>query len=102
MKNYISSIILVFSIMIIWEIGARVVNMAFILPSPTGIFIRLWELKSILILEHLPATVLIIVIGLAISILLGISLAIWMYVSKAVENALYPIIITSQTIPIIA
>ncbi|TYR79576.1 ABC transporter permease [Priestia megaterium] len=76
--------------------------MPFILPSPTEVLIKLWELKDVLLSEHLPATLLIIVVGLVISVVLGVGLAIWMSMNKAVERAFYPILISSQTIPIIA
>ncbi len=101
-KDYLAPTLLVLILLVIWEVGAFWVNMPFILPAPTGIASKLWELKTVLFLEHLPATFLILVIGLAISMILGVGLAIWMYYSKIVERALYPIIIASQTIPMIA
>ncbi len=101
-KKYLSSILLVFVLLMIWEIGARVVNMGFILPSPTDIIVKLWELKVVLFVEHLPATLGIIVIGLLISVCFGVGLAVWMSLSETVERTFYPLIISSQTIPIIA
>lgn len=85
-----------------WEAMARSVNKMFILPSPTSIIRKLWELKNPLFLEHLPATLAIVVIGLLISIIVGIGTAVWMSLSPSVEKALYPLIISSQMIPIIA
>ncbi|WP_071396911.1 ABC transporter permease [Bacillus tuaregi] len=102
MKSYIASTILVFILMIGWEFGARMYNKSFILPSPIDILLKLWELKIILLFEHLPATLLIIVIGLLISILIGVGLAVWMNMSKIAEKAFYPLIVASQTIPTIA
>ncbi len=102
MKPYSASIFLVLLLMIVWEIGARIVDLPFILPTPTDILVKLWELKTTLLFEHLPSTFLIILIGLSISIVLGIGLAIWMYRSKLVERAFYPLIIASQMIPTIA
>lgn len=101
-KDYLPPILLVLILLFIWEVGARFVSMPFILPAPTGIALRLWELKGSLFLEHLPATMLIVIIGLAISIILGVGLAVWMHSSKGIERALYPLIIASQTIPTIA
>ncbi|MEK4301424.1 ABC transporter permease [Oceanobacillus sp. FSL W8-0428] len=102
MKNYLYSIILITIFLFIWEAGARFVNTPFILPAPTEIAIKLWELKAELLLHHLPVTLAVIAIGLGISLVLGIILAISMNISKALEQAIYPILITSQTIPIIA
>src|SRR5690625_3593181 len=102
MKNYIYSTILTFILLLIWEIGARLVNTSFILPAPTEVGMKLWELREVLFLHHLPITFSVIVIGLAISLVLGISLAISMSMSKVLEQTFYPLLITSQTIPIIA
>lgn len=102
MKNSIYSLILITILLAFWEIGARIVDKPFILPSPSGILLKLWELKETLLFHHLPATLSIIAIGLAISLILGICLAIGMNVSKTLEKMFYPILITSQTIPIIA
>lgn len=102
MRNYLYSTILIIILLFVWEMGARFVNTSFILPSPTEIAIKLWELKEVLFLHHLPITLVVIAIGLGISLVLGITLAISMNISKTLEQAFYPILITSQTIPIIA
>ena len=102
MKNYIYSTILTFFLLLIWEMGARLVNTSFILPAPTEVGMKLWELTEVLFLHHLPITFSVIAIGLAISLVLGISLAISMNMSKTLEKTFYPLLITSQTIPIIA
>ncbi|TLS36947.1 ABC transporter permease [Pseudalkalibacillus caeni] len=102
LHSYLLSSSLVLVLLVIWEIGAWSYGKSFILPTPSEIAVKLWELREVLIFEHLPATLLIIVIGLAISIIVGFGLAIWMNVSRIAEKAFYPIIISSQTIPIIA
>jgi putative hydroxymethylpyrimidine transport system permease protein len=101
-KSYLASGLFILVILLVWEIGARIYNKSFVLPSPTDIALKLWELKSVLFLVHLPATLLIMVIGLLISIVVGVGLAVWMYMSKSAEKIFYPIIIASQTIPTIA
>lgn len=102
LTSYLSSSILVFVMLIIWEMGARAYDKDFILPTPTDIVLKLWELKSVLLLEHLPATLLIMLIGLVASIIIGIGLAVWMNMSKIAKKTFYPLIIASQTIPTIA
>ena len=72
---------------------------AYILPSPTQILARLWELRGPLFTAHLPATLLCTGIGLAISVVLGLLLAVLMDASPAAEMMLYPLIVASQTIP---
>jgi putative hydroxymethylpyrimidine transport system permease protein len=102
MKKYWASCTLTLCLFVIWEVGARILDMGFILPTPTDVVLKIWELREPLFLEHLPATFLIIVIGLTISIILGVGLAVWMSFSKTVEKTFYPLMISSQTIPIIA
>lgn len=102
LRYYVTSSVLVLFLLVSWEITARVVNKTFILPSPIEVVIKLWELREILVLKHLPATLIIILLGLFISLLLGVGLAVWMNMSKTAEKAFYPILIASQTIPIIA
>ena len=98
MKN-ISSLILVFVLLMIWQGAAMGIDAAYILPSPVEILARLWELREILFLEHLPATMSVTALGLCISIVLGLLLAISMDWNPRLEKALYPVIVASQTIP---
>lgn len=102
MRNYLPSILLLSVLIGIWEVIARWIAVPFIFPSPSGISIRLWELKVELFTKHLPATLAVILIGLIVSIILGVGLAITMKMSKVIEKMFYPILITSQTIPVIA
>lgn len=101
-KKYFAASMLVISMLLVWEVGARHYNKSFILPAPTEIVGKLWALKMPLFTVHLPATFLIIITGLALSIVLGIALAVWMNMSKTAEKAFYPVLIASQTIPVIA
>lgn len=101
MKNA-SSLFIAGGILGLWELGARLLDKAFILPSPLQILVRLWELKEVLFLKHLPVTLFTIIIGLLISIVSGITIAVWMTSNPNVRKAFYPILIASQMIPVIA
>ena len=94
-----ASAALVFAFLMIWQAAAMRMDAAYILPSPVQVLRRLWELREPLFGAHLPATMEVVGAGLAISLVLGMALAILMDVSPAAEQALYPIIIASQTIP---
>ena len=93
------ALIFVFILLVLWQAGAMGMDAAYILPSPTQILARLWELRGPLFTAHLPATLLCTGIGLAISIVLGLLLAVLMDWSPAAEKMLYPLIVASQTIP---
>lgn len=102
MKKLSPSVISSVIFFISWEIFARMLNLKFILPWPTAILKRMWELKEPLLKYHLVATLNISVISIVLSLVLGIFLAVIMDRSKALEEAIYPIIVTTQTIPITA
>lgn len=91
--------ILVFLLLMIWQGSAMGIDAAFILPSPVQVLVRLWELREPLFYGHLPATMEVVGIGLVISVILGLALAVIMDFSPIAEKALYPLIIASQTIP---
>ena len=93
------AMILVFLLLMIWQCAAMGINAAYILPTPWQVLVRLWELRDPLFGAHLPATMAVVGIGLGLSIVLGLALAVLMDVSKTAEKALYPLIIASQTIP---
>ena len=59
----------------------------------------MWELREPLLTAHLPATMLCTGIGLVISVVLGLLLAMLMDASPSAEKMLYPLIVASQTIP---
>ena len=98
-KNTLPALILVFVLLMGWQLGAMRMDAAYILPSPTQILARLWELRGPLFTAHLPATMEVTAIGLAISIVFGLALAILMDARPGVQRAIYPIVIASQTIP---
>ena len=93
------ALILTFALLIFWQAAAMGVNAAYILPSPTQILKKIWELRVPLFTAHLPATMSVVAIGLGISVVLGLGLAVLMDANDTARRALYPLIIASQTIP---
>lgn len=75
------------------------VNAAYILPTPVQILQRLWQLRAALFTVHLPATMVVTAVGLAISLVLGLGLAVLMDASPFCRKAIYPVVVASQTIP---
>ena len=98
-KANLPAAILVFVLLLIWQGAAMGMDAAYILPSPIQVLRRLWELRGPLFTAHLPATMSVVGIGLAISIVFGFGLAVLMDHSPVAEKALYPLVIASQTIP---
>lgn len=91
--------IVLFAFLAIWQAAAMGIEAAYILPSPLQVLQRLYELRGPLFAAHLPATMMVVAVGLLISVGLGIGLAVLMDFSPVLEKALYPVIIASQTIP---
>ena len=59
----------------------------------------MWQLRGPLFTVHLPATMSVTLLGLAISLVLGLGLAVLMDLSPFWQKALYPVVVASQTIP---
>lgn len=102
MKKNLAAGVLMLVFLMIWQGTAMGIDAAYILPTPIQVLQRLWELRVPLVTVHLPATMTVTVVGLGISIGLGLLLAVLMDTSEHIENALYPIIVASQTIPVTA
>ena len=99
MRKYLPPLILFFLLLIGWQALALGINAAYILPTPIQVIQKLWELREPLFMVHLPATMSVTFIGLGISIVLGLALAIAMDMHEGIRRTLYPLVIASQTIP---
>lgn len=98
-KGNLPAMILLFVLLMLWQLGAMRLNAAYILPTPLQILEKLWELRVPLLAVHLPATMGVTALGLAISLVLGLGLAVLMDASPLCRKALYPLVVASQTIP---
>lgn len=85
----------------LWELLAHVLDVQpWLLPAPSAIAEELVDSFS-LHMEHARITLQEIAIGFALAALLGSALAAAISWSRIIERSLYPIVIASQTIPII-
>ncbi len=98
-KHNLSAWILIFVLLLVWQAAAMKLDAAYILPTPWQILQKLWELRRPLFLVHLPATMEVTFLGLAISVALGLGLAVLMDASPFWQRTLYPLVVASQTIP---
>ena len=98
-KGNLPALMLLLVLLMLWQLGAMKVNAAYTLPTPVQILQRLWELREPLFLVHLPATMQVTLLGLAISLVLGLGLAVLMDASAFCQKAIYPLVVASQTIP---
>ena len=93
------SVALTIFLILLWQVAAMIISAAYILPSPIQILVKIWDLRKNLFLVQLPATMSVTFIGLLISIVFGLALAVIMDLNKKIADAVYPIVIASQTIP---
>ncbi|HYG57022.1 MAG TPA: ABC transporter permease [Symbiobacteriaceae bacterium] len=95
--------LLLATLVALWEFACRWFAIPhFVLPRPSQVAVALWQWREPLVLEHLPVTAAETLLGLGISIILGVALATAMHLSPTAGRAVYPLIVASQTIPIIA
>lgn len=90
-----------------WQVAASTGAIAnalsledFLVPAPSEIASSLWDSRSLLA-ENGWVTLREILLGIAIALVAGIGFAIVMYRWVAIRDATYPLIIASQTIPIV-
>jgi putative hydroxymethylpyrimidine transport system permease protein len=75
---------------------------SFIIPAPTSIVLALFKDSHLLLGQHLIATLEEVTLGFLLSVIGGVMLAVGMHIFRPIEKALYPFLIISQTIPLIA
>tara|TARA_B100001750_G_scaffold110826_1_gene87531 strand:+ start:762 stop:1625 length:864 start_codon:yes stop_codon:yes gene_type:complete len=102
LANWIFPIGILVSLVIVWEVLVRVVNVpSWQLPPPSAILDELIVSKDLLF-HHTLVTLKEIVVGFSVALVTGLTLAAGIAYSRILERSVYPIIIASQTIPIIA
>jgi putative hydroxymethylpyrimidine transport system permease protein len=102
-EDYGFFLIVVILLVSLWEWVVRQGFIpAFILPSPSAIWGSLIENRQLLLEEHLPATLKEVLIGFAISVIAGLLFGVGMHFSRSIEKVLYPFLVISQTVPLIA
>lgn len=72
-----------------------------LLPSPTGILIALSDNVPVLA-PHIRQTLIETITGFALALAIGIGFAVLIDLSPVLRRAIYPLLVVSQTIPILA
>jgi len=89
-------------LIILWEVIARVRAVPeYILPLPSSIAEAVVKNYPLLI-THSSATIYAATIGLALAIVIALFLGVLMHRFKKIKKIIYPLLVASQTIPIIA
>ena len=96
------AIVAVAILLLVWEAYARSAGLSpIVLPPPSRVLAALWEFRDDAI-RHAATTLVEAVLGLAVSLAFGIATAVAMDRIAIVRRAIEPLLIGSQTIPIVA
>jgi NitT/TauT family transport system permease protein len=95
-------VISVLAVVVIWELVCDFMAVPrYILPAPSAIALELWKQRWSL-LGHSVPTLVIILLGFGMAIAVGLPLAILIVWSQPLKLILYPLLVSSQTVPKVA
>jgi ABC-type nitrate/sulfonate/bicarbonate transport system permease component len=107
-RRWLAPALLLAALIGIWQIAAAsgalagVLNLEdFLVPSPAEIASSLWE-SRLLLAENGWVTLREMLLGFLCALVSGIAFAVLMHLSETLRRASYPLVVASQTIPIIA
>jgi ABC-type nitrate/sulfonate/bicarbonate transport system permease component len=101
-REVIPPVLLVAFVLLSWQVVAVRSGLSpFILPSPAGVAQAGWETRDLL-LSAIGTTMLETILGLGIATVLGVAIAALMDLVPFFRRALYPILVASQTVQILA
>jgi ABC-type nitrate/sulfonate/bicarbonate transport system permease component len=108
MKRWLLPTLLIAALIGTWQVAASSGTLAdlfnlesFLVPSPAEIAESLWQSRSLLA-ENAWVTLREVVFGFGCAVAVGIAFALVLHLSETLRLAFYPILIASQTIPIVA
>jgi len=100
--EYVVPALTLVGVLAIWEAVIRVFKIPnFIMPAPSAILAEGWEWRYRFI-GHTWVTLYETLGGFALSVAVGVPLAVLIVYSPAMRNALYPLIVLTQSVPKIA
>ncbi|MCB0828842.1 MAG: ABC transporter permease [Solirubrobacterales bacterium] len=106
-RIWLPPLVLVLVLLGLWQLAAGTGFLAdrlglddFLVPSPAQVAEVLWQDRG-LIADNAAVTLVEILAGFAVALLLGLAVATLLHFSDLVRRASYPVVVASQTIPII-
>jgi ABC-type nitrate/sulfonate/bicarbonate transport system permease component len=96
------SVLTLIVLAVLWEVLVQATPIAYrLIPAPSHIWAAFWRTGSTLA-QDVPVTLLETAIGMSIAIVLGLAVAAALDFLPLLKQAIYPLLIISQTIPIVA
>ncbi len=106
-RIWLPPLLLILGLAGLWQLAASCGFLAdrlglehFLVPSPSQILDVLWQDRS-LILDHAGTTLVEILAGFGLALVCGLGVAVLFRGSELVRRAGYPLVVASQTIPVI-
>jgi ABC-type nitrate/sulfonate/bicarbonate transport system permease component len=107
MSRWVLPALVVAALIGLWQVAASTGAIAdalglepFLVPSPAEIVEALWENRSLLA-ENAWVTLREVLLGFLCAVIAGIGFAVLLRLSATLRRAVYPLLVTSQAIPII-
>ncbi len=100
--GYLPALVLLAALVGVWEAWVRIANTpTYILPAPSRIWDAFFGIRQTLP-HHIRTTVMESLLGLGAAVVVGVTIAVLIASVPLVRRVLYPIIVVSQTIPMVA
>ena len=107
MRRWLPPIVIVAVLLGLWQLAASLDVIAnalniepFLVPSPSEIAQSLWADRSLL-LDNGWVTLQEVLAGFALSVAAGVGFAVVLHLSATLRRAFYPLLVASQTVPIV-
>jgi putative hydroxymethylpyrimidine transport system permease protein len=107
MKRWLLPLALIALLLALWQVAcstgviADALNLEnYLVPSPVEVGEALWENRSLL-LENAWVTLREILLGILAAFVVGVAFAVLMHRWQVLRDAAYPLVVASQTIPIV-
>ena len=108
MRRWLAPAAVIVALLVIWELAARWDLIAdalqikpFLIPAPSDVADSLWTDRSLLA-EDAWVTAQEVLLGFALALALGFCFAVVLHLSDTLRRAFYPLLVASQTVPMIA
>ena len=108
MKRWAPPLLLLAALIGLWQVAASTGWLAgalhlepFLVPSPAEIAESLWQSRALLA-ENAWVTLREVLLGFACAVVAGLAFAVVLHLSDFLRRAFYPLLVASQTVPIVA
>ena len=101
-QRFVPALVLVTALLVLWELYARTSGVSsFVLPPPSRVVGALWEFRDLAVHHAIP-TIIETLVGFAVSIAAATGAAIALDRVPIARRAVEPLLVGSQTVPIVA